>query len=106
MLAVRNIKSRSRTSISETSIDGSASDILEESSAFISHGGTIPKNILEFNHSYGYDCKRLFNLCLIDQQVLIFSSGNLLHFLTIKTRRIKTRRTIGGGGIGYITVII
>ncbi|XP_055610904.1 cilia- and flagella-associated protein 44 isoform X2 [Uranotaenia lowii] len=63
---------------------------------------TVPTEILDFDYSYGYDCKRPFNLCRIDEDVLVFASGNLLHFFNISTRTVTTRRCSTGGGIGCI----
>ncbi|XP_052861271.1 cilia- and flagella-associated protein 44 [Anopheles cruzii] len=65
---------------------------------------TIPNEVLEFDYSYGYDCKRYFNLCKIDENVLVFASGNLIHFFHVGTRTVTTRRSSTGGGIGCITV--
>lgn len=36
----------------------------------------------------------------------MFSSGNLIHYLNIKTREVTFRRTVCGGGIGFILVNI
>ncbi|XP_053674678.1 cilia- and flagella-associated protein 44 [Anopheles nili] len=64
---------------------------------------TIPIELLEFDYSYGYDCKRYFNLCKIAENVLVFASGNLIHFFDVTTRTVTTRRSSTGGGIGCIT---
>uniref|UniRef100_A0A182N7M8 Cilia- and flagella-associated protein 44 n=1 Tax=Anopheles dirus TaxID=7168 RepID=A0A182N7M8_9DIPT len=64
---------------------------------------TIPNELLEFDYSYGYDCKRYFNLCKIAENVLVFASGNLIHFFDVTTRTVTTRRSSTGGGIGCIT---
>lgn len=74
------------------------------SSAVFSQNCSIPENILLFQHSYGYDCKRLYNLCLIDSNTLVFVSGNLIHFFDLTTFEVTTRRSVLGGGIGCITV--
>lgn len=74
------------------------------SSAVLSQYSTIPEDILQFQHSYGYDCKRLYNLCLIDSNTLVFISGNLIHFFDLTTFEVTTRRSVLGGGIGCITV--
>lgn len=55
-------------------------------------------------HSFGFNCQRLFNLCLIAPDVLVFASGNFIHFFSISKKSISTRRSSCGGGIGYITV--
>uniref|UniRef100_A0A182V315 Cilia- and flagella-associated protein 44 n=1 Tax=Anopheles merus TaxID=30066 RepID=A0A182V315_ANOME len=64
---------------------------------------TIPNELLEFDYSYGYDCKRFFNLCKIAENVLVFASGNLIHFFDVTTHTVTTRRSSTGGGIGCIT---
>ncbi|KFB51082.1 AGAP006735-PA-like protein [Anopheles sinensis] len=64
---------------------------------------TIPIELLELDYSYGYDCKRYFNLCKVDENVLVFASGNLIHFFHVGTRTVTTRRSSTGGGIGCIT---
>ncbi|XP_046415054.1 cilia- and flagella-associated protein 44 [Neodiprion fabricii] len=66
-------------------------------------GGTVPINILEFHHSYAYDCQRHFNLCVADPNTIIFASGNLIHFFNVPENRIWFRRGSTGGGIGHIT---
>lgn len=40
---------------------------------------------------------------MIEANVLVFASGNLIHFFDISTKEVTTRRTWGGGGIGCIT---
>lgn len=62
------------------------------------------KNISFHRKSLGYDCKKLFNLCLIESNVLVFVSGNLIHFFNISTKEIQTRPSVGGLGIGFVTV--
>ncbi|XP_055843195.1 cilia- and flagella-associated protein 44 [Episyrphus balteatus] len=63
---------------------------------------TVPENIIDLKHSFGYDCKRLFNLCLIDEDTLVFASGNLLHYYSISKNELAFRRTIFGGGVGFV----
>ncbi|XP_058463045.1 cilia- and flagella-associated protein 44 isoform X2 [Malaya genurostris] len=63
---------------------------------------TIAAEILAFDYSYGYNCKRPFNLCKIDDNVLVFASGNLIHFFDVTTQTVTTRRSSTGGGIGCI----
>ncbi|XP_048505660.1 cilia- and flagella-associated protein 44 isoform X2 [Athalia rosae] len=65
--------------------------------------GTIPMNILEFHHSYAYDCRRHFNLCVADPDTIIFASGNLINFFNVPENKIWFRRGSTGGGIGHIT---
>ncbi|KAH8293138.1 hypothetical protein KR044_006149, partial [Drosophila immigrans] len=54
-------------------------------------------------HSFGYDCKRLFNLVMLDDDTLIFVSGNFLHYFSISRREVTFRETVFGCGIGFIT---
>ncbi|XP_055535978.1 cilia- and flagella-associated protein 44 isoform X2 [Wyeomyia smithii] len=65
---------------------------------------TISDEILKFDYSYGYDCKRPFNLCKIDNDVLVYASGNLIHFFDVRKQTIATRRSSTGGGIGCIQI--
>ncbi|XP_014209825.1 uveal autoantigen with coiled-coil domains and ankyrin repeats [Copidosoma floridanum] len=69
----------------------------------LSEHGTVPQNILEFDHSFGYDCRKRFNLCAADPDTLIFASGNLIHFLDVPENKLTFRRSSTGGGIGHIT---
>ncbi|KAG5669779.1 hypothetical protein PVAND_000072 [Polypedilum vanderplanki] len=63
---------------------------------------TIDEDIITLDHSYGYDCKKMYNLVLIDATTLVFASGNLIHFFNIETKAITMRRSVCGGGIGCI----
>lgn len=54
--------------------------------------------------SFAYNCKRLFNMCLIVPNILVFGSGNIIQFFNISTRQMEMRRTACGIGIGFITV--
>lgn len=70
----------------------------------LSENSTIPPEILQFDYSFGYNCKKLSNLCLIDKNVLVFASGNLIHFLNISKLSVNVRMSEGGVGIGSIAV--
>ncbi|XP_015588735.2 uncharacterized protein LOC107264707 [Cephus cinctus] len=65
--------------------------------------GTVPMNILEFHHSYAYDCQKHFNLCVADPDTIIFASGNLINFFNFSENKLWFRRGSTGGGIGHIT---
>ncbi|KAL7301745.1 hypothetical protein TKK_0005740 [Trichogramma kaykai] len=69
----------------------------------VSENGTVPANILEFQHSFGYDCQKRFNLCVADPDWLIFASGNLIHFYNVSRDELTFKRCSTGGGIGHIT---
>ncbi|XP_037958404.1 cilia- and flagella-associated protein 44 [Teleopsis dalmanni] len=59
----------------------------------------------QFNlrYSFGYDCKRLRNLCHIDKNTLVFASGNYIHYFDINSKRVTFKETKYGGCIGFIT---
>jgi hypothetical protein len=56
------------------------------------------------SHSFGYDCQRHFNLVLLEEEILAFASGNLIHIFNVVTKELQFRRSAGGGGIGHMTV--
>lgn len=60
--------------------------------------------LIIFSYSYGYDCKRYFNLVVADEETVIFASGNFINFFNVNTRDIWFRRSALGEGIGHITV--
>lgn len=59
---------------------------------------------LYFSYSYGYDCKKYFNLVAPDESTVVFASGNLINFYNVQTNRMQFRRSYLGGGIGHITL--
>ncbi|CAG9840027.1 unnamed protein product [Diabrotica balteata] len=68
----------------------------------ICEGGTLPLDILEFFHSFGYNCRKKFNLEVLDENTVVFASGNFLHFFNLETKDIWFRRSALGQGIGHI----
>ncbi|GAB0093262.1 uncharacterized protein DMENIID0001_083410 [Sergentomyia squamirostris] len=70
----------------------------------LSENSSIPCDILQFDYSFGYNCKKLSNLCLIDRNTLVFASGNLIHFLNLSRITVTVRRSEQGIGIGSIAV--
>ncbi|XP_050303878.1 cilia- and flagella-associated protein 44 [Anthonomus grandis grandis] len=68
----------------------------------LSENGTLGLDILEFDHSHGYDCRKFFNLTVLDENSLVFSSGNFINFFDVPKREITFRRSALGGGIGHI----
>lgn len=64
----------------------------------------IPVDLISFRHSYGYNCKKPYNLYLLGTETLVFLSGNIIHFLNTRTLEITIRRSVLGTGIGCITV--
>ncbi|XP_032671308.1 cilia- and flagella-associated protein 44 isoform X3 [Odontomachus brunneus] len=65
--------------------------------------GTVPMDILKFHHSFSYNCEKYFNLCVVEPNVILFASGNILHFLNTATNKLWFRRGSTGGGIGHVT---
>ena len=57
---------------------------------------------MNFSHSFGYDCKKRYNLNLIDSDTLIFSAGNLVQILNVNTKEQKYLKTTSGGAVGAI----
>ena len=41
---------------------------------------------------------------MLEESILAFYSGNLLHFFNTETKELQFRRSSGGGGIGHIAV--
>ncbi|KAF5282186.1 hypothetical protein FQR65_LT02883 [Abscondita terminalis] len=57
------------------------------------------EDFLTFDYSYGYDCKRIYNLVVLDEITLLFASGNFLHFFNVNTRKLSFRRSEFDNGI-------
>jgi len=55
-------------------------------------------------HSFGYDCKKLFNMVLVNADTLVFASGNFLNYFSISRQEISFQETVYGCGVGFITV--
>ncbi|XP_013116263.2 cilia- and flagella-associated protein 44 [Stomoxys calcitrans] len=67
-------------------------------------GPTFEANeVIKLKHSFGYDCKRLFNMVLIDEDTLVFASGTYIHYFSISRREVTFRETVFGCGVGFIT---
>ncbi|XP_048588414.1 cilia- and flagella-associated protein 44-like isoform X2 [Nematostella vectensis] len=64
----------------------------------------IPNQLISFHHSFGFECTKRSNLHVIDEDIALFSAGNMVELLNLKTREQKYLRTTGGGGIGAIAV--
>jgi len=43
-------------------------------------------------------------LVLLEEDILAFASGNLIHIFNIVTKELQFRRSAGGGGIGHMAV--
>ncbi|CAH2108330.1 unnamed protein product [Euphydryas editha] len=73
------------------------------SGAVNSLDSTIPLDLFEFNHSYGYNCQKYFNLCACDDSVVCWAAGSIITFLDVKTKQLWFRRSTTGGSIGAVT---
>ncbi|XP_034669320.1 cilia- and flagella-associated protein 44 [Drosophila subobscura] len=76
---------------------GEEEELLEEQDI------SFRQDIITLEHSFGYNCKRLFNLVLVDPDTLIFASGNYLHSFSISRQEVTFQETVSGCGIGFIT---
>lgn len=61
-------------------------------------------NLLNLSHSFGYECTKRENILVMDEETILFSAGNMVQLLNIKTQEQSYFRTTGGGGIGAIAV--
>ncbi|XP_026674087.1 uncharacterized protein LOC108630687 isoform X2 [Ceratina calcarata] len=64
---------------------------------------TISQEFLEFFHSYGYDCRKYFNLCVIDPQTIAFAASNLIQFVDFEENKVWFKIGSKGNGIGHMT---
>ncbi|XP_043512128.1 cilia- and flagella-associated protein 44 isoform X2 [Frieseomelitta varia] len=65
--------------------------------------GSISENILEFFYSYGYNCRKYFNLCVVDTNTIAFAAGNLIQFFNVEENRMWFKIGSAGTGIGHIS---
>ena len=60
---------------------------------------------LNCSQSYGYDCLRPYNLHVLDDDTIVFITGNYLHFYSITEKQVNAvRRSASGYGIGHIAI--
>ncbi|XP_031368455.1 cilia- and flagella-associated protein 44 isoform X2 [Apis dorsata] len=81
-------------------------DVTDEKHSFIAwkpQDGTIIENILEFFYSYAYDCRKYFNLCVVDPNTIAFAAGNLIQFFNVEENKIWFKLGSIGTGIGHIS---
>ncbi|CAK9822070.1 Cilia- and flagella-associated protein 44 [Anthophora retusa] len=67
-----------------------------------SENGSITENILEFFYNYGYNCRKYFNLCVVDTNTIAFAAGNLIQFFNVEENKVWFERGSYGTGIGHI----
>jgi hypothetical protein len=56
------------------------------------------------SYSFGYDCKKRSNLHLIDAETILFSAGNFVQLLNLRTKEQRFLKTLSGGAVGTIAV--
>ncbi|KAJ8952049.1 hypothetical protein NQ318_010959 [Aromia moschata] len=66
----------------------------------ICKGGTLPIDILDF--SYGYNCRKYFNLTVLDEEIIVFASGNFINYFNVETREIWFRRSALGEALATL----
>nr|XP_049696276.1 cilia- and flagella-associated protein 44 isoform X2 [Helicoverpa armigera] len=64
---------------------------------------SIPIDMFDFEHSYGYNCHKFFNLCACDDSVVCWSAGSIITFLDVNTKQTWFRRSTTGGTVGSLT---
>ncbi|CAF4862679.1 unnamed protein product [Pieris macdunnoughi] len=72
------------------------------SGAVTSLDATLPDDLFEFEHSYGYNCHKYFNLCACDDSVVCWSAGSIITFMDVNTKQTWFRRSTTGGSVGNI----
>ncbi|XP_030833850.1 cilia- and flagella-associated protein 44 isoform X2 [Strongylocentrotus purpuratus] len=70
----------------------------------IAEDSGLPNDMLKLFHSFGYDCKKLSNLYMLDANTVLFAAGNIVQILNLVTKEQRYVRTTSGGGVGAITV--
>lgn len=58
------------------------------------------------SYSYGYNCRKYFNLCVVDTNTIAFAAGNLIQFFNVEENRMWFKIGSVGTGIGHISVNI
>ncbi|XP_071842731.1 cilia- and flagella-associated protein 44-like isoform X2 [Apostichopus japonicus] len=74
------------------------------SRARVTEESGLPENIMNLEHSFGYDCHKMSNLHMVDPDTVLFAAGNVLQILNLQTSEQKYIRSMSGGGIGAVTV--
>lgn len=64
----------------------------------------FPENFLSLDYSFGYDCKRFYNLSVINGDTLLYATGRFLHFLDVYSGELCYFKTPNDGCIGHIAV--
>ena len=97
-MLLRGLHDMNREVMDGIATSGKKEELLEE--VVVDDGpevtGHITKDSLSLSHSLGYDCTRRNNLHVVDENTLLYASGNLLHFLNCGSGELRFLRTIGG----------
>ncbi|KAI5642688.1 cilia- and flagella-associated protein 44 [Phthorimaea operculella] len=72
------------------------------SSAVVAPHSTFPIDLFDFEHSYGYDCCKYFNLCACDESVVCWAAGSIITFFDVYTKQTWFRRSTTGGTVGAV----
>ena len=56
------------------------------------------------SHSFGFDCKKRSNLLVVSSEIIVFTTGNFLQVLNVKSKEQVNIHTTHGGGMGAIAV--
>ncbi|PIK34047.1 hypothetical protein BSL78_29131 [Apostichopus japonicus] len=66
------------------------------SRARVTEESGLPENIMNLEHSFGYDCHKMSNLHMVDPDTVLFAAGNVLQILNLQTSEQKYIRSMSG----------
>lgn len=61
---------------------------------------------INLRYSFGYNCRRLHNLCVCDENTIAWTSGSIVTFYNTTEKERFFHKSQTGGNIGHITVIL
>ncbi|CAG7731039.1 unnamed protein product [Allacma fusca] len=71
----------------------------------VTPGCKVYPHVLHVFQSYGYDCVRPYNLHMLDDNTIIYITGNYLHFYRVSYEEVVSiRRSASGYGLGHIAI--
>lgn len=77
---------------------------LERVNAMSSEAEFFSDRPFKMVHSFGYDCQRMANLHLLDENTLVFMSGFVLTFFDLNTKEKSYHRCLGGSCYGALCI--
>ncbi|XP_054287680.1 cilia- and flagella-associated protein 44-like [Macrosteles quadrilineatus] len=99
-------KSTSRLSKRDSSLSQKSLSVQSSISGPDSEATLVEVNplaeVLTFEYSFGYDCQQPFNLCVVDENTLVYYSGTLIHIFDHSTKTFLFKRSYSGSGIGHV----